>query len=72
MGIPVIDASALTGGSPEARLRFDNELLDGLSAYGFVKLVKHPIPDQEVEDIFDAVRDYVSHLSAAKSLHPYT
>ena len=54
LGLPTLDASALRGSSHK-RADFARSLLEGLSDQGLVKLVDHGIPDQEVEEVFDAV-----------------
>ncbi|KAL4919610.1 hypothetical protein BDW62DRAFT_178727 [Aspergillus aurantiobrunneus] len=55
MAIPVLDASALSGGTAEQRREFAAKLLDSLAAYGFVKLINHTVPVPLVQETFDQV-----------------
>jgi isopenicillin N synthase-like dioxygenase len=55
MTIPVIDASALASGDKEKLVEFRTKLLDGLSTYGFVKLINHTVPVPLVTETFDQV-----------------
>ncbi|KAI9371434.1 Clavaminate synthase-like protein [Aspergillus egyptiacus] len=58
MSIPVLDASALSGGTEEERARFAAQLLDGLVTYGFVKLVNHTVPVPLVRETFDQIKRF--------------
>lgn len=58
MTIPIIDARALRNGTPVERAAFAKELLTGLTNYGFVKLINHSVPVEEVQAVFDAVTKF--------------
>ena len=55
MSIPVLDASALNGGTAEERTEFAANLLDSLKTYGFAKLVNHTVSVPLVQETFDQV-----------------
>lgn len=55
MTIPVIDASALAGGNEKELAQFRTKLFEGLSKYGFVKLINHTVPVPLVAETFDQV-----------------
>ncbi|RHZ50795.1 uncharacterized protein CDV56_105127 [Aspergillus thermomutatus] len=58
MTIPVLDASALSGGTPEQRAEFGAKFLDSLNTYGFVKLVNHTVPVPLVKETFDQIKRF--------------
>ncbi|KAK2593238.1 hypothetical protein QQS21_009078 [Conoideocrella luteorostrata] len=58
MTIPVLDAAALKGESPQQRDDFRSKLFESLSTYGFVKLINSPVQVPLVMETFDQIKKF--------------
>lgn len=58
--IPLVDLSKFTSGSPEQKVEFVQEIGDAFTSIGFVGVVNHGIPQDLVDDYYNASKAFFS------------
>lgn len=56
MDLPILDMSLFRHGKETDRVAFSNQLVQSFTEHGFVKLIKHGLPEETVRAYMKAVR----------------
>ncbi|RZS81557.1 isopenicillin N synthase-like dioxygenase [Pigmentiphaga kullae] len=64
--VPVIDMSPERFATPESRKRLADELAEACATVGFLYLKNHPIPQAQIDGVFEAVKAFFALPQEAK------